>query len=79
MVGEGLTVGSCVCTGRIPLDPRLAECLEEGRSFVDAFTGSAAQKAMEDIVQRLTGSHIRDHADGGTGDMAGHNVEYCVQ
>lgn len=39
--------------GRIPLDPRLTQCLEEGKSYVDAYIGAPAQTAMADIVKKL--------------------------
>ena len=39
--------------GRVPLDPRLAQCLEEGRSFGSSYPGTPTQAAMENIVQRL--------------------------
>lgn len=39
--------------GQIPLDPRLATCLEEGRSFIDVYTGTPAQTAMAQIVQKI--------------------------
>ncbi len=39
--------------GRIPLDPRLASCLEEGKSYVDTYMGAPAQTAMADIVQKI--------------------------
>ena len=39
--------------GRIPLDPRLTQCLEEGRNYVEAFSGASAQKAMASIVQKI--------------------------
>lgn len=40
-------------SGRIPLDPRLTQCLEEGKSYVDAYIGAPAQVAMADIVKKL--------------------------
>lgn len=44
----------CYCfQGRIPLDPRLTACLEEGKSYVDTYMGAPAQKAMADIVQKV--------------------------
>lgn len=39
--------------GRIPLDPRLATCLEGGESYVDAHVGAPAQTAMAEIVQKI--------------------------
>lgn len=41
------------CTGRIPLDPKMTQCLEEGKSYVDAYIGAPAQVAMADIVHKL--------------------------
>ena len=42
-----------MCSGRVPLDPRLTQCTEDGKSFVEAFHNAPAQKAMTDIVQKL--------------------------
>lgn len=44
---------SVICVGRIPVDPRLAECLEKGKSYVEIYAGVPAQKAMADIVQKV--------------------------
>ncbi|XP_038064234.1 cytosolic Fe-S cluster assembly factor NUBP2-like [Patiria miniata] len=39
--------------GCIPLDPQLAKCLEEGKSFVDSFPSSPSAGAIQDIVKTL--------------------------
>lgn len=36
--------------GRLPLDPRLARCCDEGKNFVTEFNDSPTVKALEDIV-----------------------------
>ena len=40
-------------SGRIPLDPRLSQCLEEGNSYVGSFTGTPAQTALAGIVVKI--------------------------
>ena len=37
----------------MPLDPRMTQCLEDGKSFVDAFSDTPTNKAMSDIVHTL--------------------------
>ena len=44
--------------GRLPLDPRLSECLEQGQSFVEKYPGSAAQQEMAKIVTKLPGQSV---------------------
>ena len=39
--------------GRIPLDPRLAQSLEGGQSFVDTYRGSPTETAVASVVQKL--------------------------
>ena len=39
--------------GRIPLDPRLAQSLEDGQSFVDTYRGSPTETAVSSVVQKL--------------------------
>lgn len=39
--------------GRIPLDPRLARCCDEGRSFLEEHPDSIAAKAYADIVAQI--------------------------
>ena len=39
--------------GRIPLDPRLTQSLEEGKSFVDTYHGTPTETAVASIVQNL--------------------------
>ena len=39
--------------GRVPLDPSLTRCLEEGRNFVEAFPGSQTHTALASITQTL--------------------------
>ena len=51
--GTWTEIESLFHVGRIPLDPRLTQSLEEGKSFVEAFAGTPAQKAMEDVLQKL--------------------------
>ena len=49
--------------GRLPLDARLTQCLEEGQSFVDKYPGSAAQQEMTKIVAKLTGQNVPGHTE----------------
>eukprot|EP00051_Salpingoeca_urceolata_P004990 m.69447 g.69447 ORF g.69447 m.69447 type:complete len:272 (+) comp13988_c1_seq2:217-1032(+) len=39
--------------GRVPLDPSLARCAENGKTFCDAFAGSPAAQAVVEIVKPL--------------------------
>ncbi|KAL0270956.1 UNVERIFIED_CONTAM: hypothetical protein PYX00_008217 [Menopon gallinae] len=39
--------------GRLPLDPRLARCCDEGKNFITEFKDSPAHKSLEDIVKRI--------------------------
>ena len=39
--------------GAIPLDPRLARCADEGKSFLEAFPESPASIAYQDIIQKI--------------------------
>ena len=39
--------------GRVPLDPRLAQSLEEGRSLRDVCPGTPTQIAVDSIIQTL--------------------------
>ena len=39
--------------GRIPLDPRLTQSIEEGKSFVDTYHGTPTETAVAGIVQKL--------------------------
>ena len=52
-----LVVGHCddglPTSGRVPLDPRLTQCVEEGKNFIEAYQDTPAQKAMTDIVSKL--------------------------
>ena len=41
------------CTGRIPLDPRLAMCLESGRDFSEQHADTAVNAALTAVVQTL--------------------------
>lgn len=38
--------------GRIPIDPRLSACVEEGRSFFERFPDSPSLAAISDFVRR---------------------------
>ena len=58
--GTGTKVMSLVCVGRVPLDPRLTQSLEEGRSFVDAFVGTPTQIAMKTVLQKLLQGNSSD-------------------
>ena len=40
-------------TGRIPLDPRLAMCLESGRDFSEQHANTAANAALTAVVKTL--------------------------
>jgi len=40
-------------SGRVPVDPRLTQCLEEGRNYVEAFSGAPAQTSLADIVSKV--------------------------
>ena len=40
--------------GSIPLDPNLAACGDEGKSFVEAFPESKACKSIQEIVANLS-------------------------
>ena len=35
------------------MDPRLTQCLEEGKSFVETYHGTPTEKAVASIVQNL--------------------------
>jgi len=39
--------------GRVPLDPRLAESIEKGENFMEAFPESSTQQALTDIINKL--------------------------
>lgn len=39
--------------GRLPLDPRLAKCCDEGKSFAEEFPDSPAVAALSDIVTKV--------------------------
>ncbi|KAL1480260.1 hypothetical protein MTO96_051179 [Rhipicephalus appendiculatus] len=39
--------------GRIPLEPRLAECMEHGANFMDKFADSATAAAFKEVVLRV--------------------------
>lgn len=49
------TFPSCLFspTGRIPLDPRLTQSVEEGKSFVHTYRGTPTETAVAGIVQKL--------------------------
>ncbi len=51
--GRGGYYGFFFNTGRVPLDPRLTQCVEEGKSFAEVYHDTPAQKAMTDIVDKL--------------------------
>ncbi|XP_075558306.1 NUBP iron-sulfur cluster assembly factor 2 isoform X2 [Dermacentor variabilis] len=39
--------------GRIPLEPRLAECMEHGTNFMDKFADSATAAAFKEVVAKV--------------------------
>ena len=39
--------------GRIPLDPRIGQCCDEGRSFIKEFPDSLAAIAYKKIIQGI--------------------------
>jgi ATP-binding protein involved in chromosome partitioning len=39
--------------GRIPFDPRMVECADDGKSFLDAYPESDVTKAYEAIVEKI--------------------------
>ena len=39
--------------GRVPLDPRLASCLETGLNFSETHRDTSASTALSDLVQSL--------------------------
>lgn len=41
------------CLGRIPLDPKLAQCTEEGQSLAKVFPTSATNQAVRTVVDNL--------------------------
>ncbi|KAL5475389.1 hypothetical protein EMCRGX_G025198 [Ephydatia muelleri] len=49
--------------GRLPLDARLTQCLEEGQSFVDLYPGSPVQQEMVKIVAKLAGQNKPSSTD----------------
>jgi len=46
--------------GRVPLDPRLADCCERGVSFVEEHADSATTKALHVVIEKLK-SRLLDH------------------
>jgi len=40
-------------TGQVPLDPRITQCTESGKSFVDNYKGTPTQQAMTNITKQL--------------------------
>lgn len=47
--------------GKIPLDPRLAKCCDEGKSFLDELPNSPASRAYIDIANAVTKYCNRDN------------------
>eukprot|EP00053_Salpingoeca_punica_P024955 m.15248 g.15248 ORF g.15248 m.15248 type:complete len:330 (+) comp7348_c0_seq1:1225-2214(+) len=43
--------------GKVPIDPRLAGCSEQGQSFAVLFAGSPTQHAVQRIVEHVTAAH----------------------
>ncbi|XP_046856730.1 cytosolic Fe-S cluster assembly factor NUBP2 homolog isoform X2 [Xenia sp. Carnegie-2017] len=43
--------------GNVPLDPKLARCIEESEDFLQAFVESEANKSFNKIVDKLTQKH----------------------
>jgi len=41
--------------GRLPLDPRLAKCCDEGKNFIEEFSDSPVVNALQDIVKQIKG------------------------
>jgi MinD-like ATPase involved in chromosome partitioning or flagellar assembly len=46
-------VCECCCIGRIPLDPSLAQCTEEGQSLAKVFPASPSNQAVRKVVDNL--------------------------
>lgn len=42
--------------GRIPLDPRVAKCCDEGTSFMELFSDTPAAKSYSNLAERLESS-----------------------
>lgn len=40
-------------TGCVPLDPQLSQCLENGQSFVEAFSSSPSAQILNKIAETL--------------------------
>ena len=50
----GLIVQCLTSTiGRVPLDPRLAKCLESGVNFTEEYADTDANAALTTVVQSL--------------------------
>lgn len=43
--------------GKIPIDPKLTECCENGLSFLDKFPESSSLQALDNFVDNLLSSH----------------------
>ncbi|XP_065887489.1 cytosolic Fe-S cluster assembly factor NUBP2 homolog [Dysidea avara] len=39
--------------GQVPLDPRITQCSESGKSFMDSYKGTPTQEAMSNITKQL--------------------------
>ena len=44
--------------GRVPIDPQLAECEDEGKSFTSAYVGSQSAVALQSVIQGVVGSIV---------------------
>lgn len=41
--------------GRVPVDPNLVRCTEEGRNFLDMFASSPVSEVYRNIISALVG------------------------
>lgn len=63
--GESLAVQSNVpFLGRIPLDPRLTQCIENGENFSSQYKDSETSHCVEEIVRKVLGT-IEGGGEGG--------------
>jgi len=47
------TMCYALCKGQVPLDPRITQCSESGKSFIDSYKGTPTQEAMTSITKQL--------------------------
>ncbi|XP_045597312.1 cytosolic Fe-S cluster assembly factor Nubp2 homolog isoform X2 [Procambarus clarkii] len=59
--GEQLAVRAKVpFLGRVPIDPNLAHCTEEGLSYLDKFASSPVSQVYHKIIHTLIGKELED-------------------